>query len=191
MRGFLPAVAALFLLLPLPAGAEPARDIVDRAVEGDGFNGVALVGRGKTIDALEARGAADVAHGVPMTRDTRFEVGSISKWIAAIVVMKLVDQGKLDLDAPISRYLSDYRADTGAKLTLRRLRSHSSGLPNEILAARHRDRDDQRELRLCQARPARRRADGSELCRRWGERRTVTARRSPRQKLEHRLPRGP
>ncbi|WAS89752.1 serine hydrolase domain-containing protein [Nannocystis punicea] len=139
MKGFLPAVAALFLLLPLPAGAKPARDIVDRAVEADGFNGVALVGRGRTIDALEARGAADVAHGVPMTRDTRFEVGSISKWIAAIVVLKLVDRGKLDLDAPISRYLPDYRADTGAKLTLRRLMSHSSGLPNQILAARQAD----------------------------------------------------
>lgn len=49
-----------------------------------------------------------------MAMDTRFETGSVSKWIAAMVV----DQSKLARDAPILRYLPDYRADTGARLTL-------------------------------------------------------------------------
>jgi CubicO group peptidase (beta-lactamase class C family) len=159
MKGLLPAIVVLLLLAPRPAGAQPVHDIVDRAVEADGFNGVALVGRGGTIEAIEARGAADAGHGVPMTQDTRFEVGSVSKWIAAVVVMKLVDQGKLDLDAPIGSYLPDYRTDTGAKLTLRRLMSHSSGLPNQILAARQAD-PSIRGVELSQTEAVRRYASG-------------------------------
>lgn len=119
-----------------PAAAQSYHDIADASAEADGFNGVMLVGKGGRIAAVEGFGRADAGNGVPMLPNTRFETGSVSKWIASIVILKLVDQGKLDLDAPISRYLPDYRADTGARLTLRRLMSHSSGVPNQILAAR-------------------------------------------------------
>ncbi|WP_165831035.1 serine hydrolase domain-containing protein [Sphingomonas pokkalii] len=114
------------------------RDAIDAARD-DGFNGVALTARGKTIDHVAAIGVADAAHGVPLSDRSRFEIGSMSKWIASVIVLKLVDQGKLDLDTPIARYLPDYRADNGARLTLRRLMSHSSGLPNDILKARQAD----------------------------------------------------
>jgi CubicO group peptidase (beta-lactamase class C family) len=50
-------------------------------------------------------------------------------------VLKLVEAGKLSLDAPITTWLPDYRADTGAKVTLRRLLSNSSGVPNGFAPA--------------------------------------------------------
>ena len=100
------------------------------------FNGVILAGRGNEVNAVRTFGMADAESGRPIQTNTRFEAGSVSKWIAAMVVMKLVDQGKLALDVPILAYLPDYRADTGAKLTLRHLMSHSSGVPNDIAAAR-------------------------------------------------------
>ncbi|UGQ49226.1 beta-lactamase family protein [Massilia endophytica] len=84
-------------------------------------------------------GVADPRIQTPMALTTTFETGSVSKWIAAIVVMKLVDQGTLKLDEPIRTYLPDYRADTGSQLTLRHLMSHSSGVPNDIIAARKAD----------------------------------------------------
>ncbi|WBY08435.1 serine hydrolase [Sphingomonas sp. 7/4-4] len=142
------------------ASAQSYHDIADGFVETDGFNGVVLVGQGATVEAVEAFGTARAAWGVPMTTNTRFELGSMSKWFAAIVVLKLVDQGKLDLDAPISRYLPDYRADTGARLTLRHLMSHSSGLPNDVLKARQAD-PSSRGVELSQVEAVRRYASGT------------------------------
>lgn len=128
--------ACIAMLMSAPAVAQSAHDIASRYAEADNFNGVILVGTGSRIEAVEGFGSADAEHGVPMLPATRFETGSVSKWIASIVILKLVDRGKLDLDAPINTYLPEYRADTGARLTLRRLMSHSSGLPNQLLEAR-------------------------------------------------------
>lgn len=145
-RGRACGIALVWLALGAvaPVRAAPAEEY--RAIVADsalrGFNGVALVATGRRVDASVATGLAD-ADGVanlPMTVATRFETGSVSKWIASIVVMALVDRGTLALDAPITTYLPDYRADTGAKLTLRHLMSHSSGVPNQVVAALRADR---------------------------------------------------
>jgi CubicO group peptidase (beta-lactamase class C family) len=130
------------LALAVGAIAAPAvsASSFDAALAGfPGFNGTVLAGKGAQILFGRALGHADPQAGTPMKIDTRFETGSVSKWIASMVVMKLVDQGKLTLDAPILRYLPEYRADTGARLTLRHLMSHSSGVPNDIMAARKAD----------------------------------------------------
>jgi D-alanyl-D-alanine carboxypeptidase len=112
---------------------------VNRFVEKDGFNGVVLAGRNANIDFLRGYGMANAEAGLPMTTTTRFETGSVSKWIAAIVVMKLVEQGLLALDRPIAAYLPQYREDIANQVTLRHLMSHSSGIPNDIDAARKAD----------------------------------------------------
>jgi CubicO group peptidase (beta-lactamase class C family) len=103
------------------------------------FNGTIVVGRGSSILFSKAVGVADPQSQAPMALGTRFEAGSVSKWVASIAVMKMVDQGILRLDEPIRQYLPDYRADNGAKLTLRHLMSHSSGVPNDLIAARKAD----------------------------------------------------
>jgi CubicO group peptidase (beta-lactamase class C family) len=136
MRRVLLLMSGMIALASSPASAQSYHDIADAYLDRDGFNGVVLVGTGNRVEAVEGFGRADAENGVPMLPTTRFETGSVSKWIASILILKLVDQGKLDLDAPVSKYLPDYRPDTGAKLTLRRLMSHSSGLPNQLLEAR-------------------------------------------------------
>jgi CubicO group peptidase (beta-lactamase class C family) len=122
------------------AGATASASRFDAALASHpGFNGTVVVAQGTTILFGKALGSADPQAGTRMALNTRFEAGSVSKWIAAMVVLKLADQGKLALDAPITRCLPDYRADTGARLTLRHLMSHSSGVPNDIQAARKAD----------------------------------------------------
>jgi len=133
MRGLRMAAAVLALGMSAPCSAQSYHDLIDAS---EGFNGVALVGIGGHVSFVEGIGRADAANGVPMLTSTRFETGSVSKWIASIVILKLVDQDRLDIDAPITRYLPEYRADTGARLTLRRLMSHSSGVPNQLQEAR-------------------------------------------------------
>ncbi|WP_205746317.1 serine hydrolase domain-containing protein [Dyella amyloliquefaciens] len=134
-------LAGLALLMSLPALADCGRcaAIARRFAADNGFNGVVLVGHDNKVDYAEAFGLADAGAGTRISVDTPFEAGSVSKWIAAMVVMRLVQQGQLALDEPISTYLPDYRHDSGAKLTLRSLMTHASGVPNEIDEAIKRD----------------------------------------------------
>lgn len=72
-------------------------------------------------------GYADLQNRVPAGAETVSRVGSISKPIAAVAAMALLDAGKLDLDAPISAYLPDYPRQN-AGVTLRQLMSHTAGV---------------------------------------------------------------
>lgn len=69
-------------------------------------------------------------------RNTVFATSSMSKWIAALAVMKLVEQGRLDLDRPVESYLTRWRFPEGAfssrEVTARRLLSHTAGLTDGL-----------------------------------------------------------
>ncbi len=77
-----------------------------------------------------------VSHGRPVQRDTLFQVASLSKWITAWGVMTLVESGRIDLDAPVSRYLTRWRLPPSAYgndgVTVRRLLSHTAGLTDGL-----------------------------------------------------------
>lgn len=80
-------------------------------------------------------GLRDVERELPMTVDTVFRLGSVSKLFTATVLVRLRDQGKLDLDDPVKRYLPWF--DVGAvdeetpPITIRHLLTHTAGLPRE------------------------------------------------------------
>jgi CubicO group peptidase (beta-lactamase class C family)/D-alanyl-D-alanine dipeptidase len=78
-------------------------------------------------------GFADPKAKVPATAETVYRVGSVSKLFTDIAIMQLVEQGKVDLDAPVTRYLTDFRPRNqfGKNITLRQLMSHRSGLVRE------------------------------------------------------------
>lgn len=89
-----------------------------------------LVEKGKVF------GEHYVSAGGPVTRDTLFQLASLSKWATALGVMKLAADGKLDLDAPVSRYLSRWQlpeSEYGSEgVTARRLLSHTAGLTDGL-----------------------------------------------------------
>jgi CubicO group peptidase (beta-lactamase class C family) len=78
---------------------------------------------------------------LPVTTDTRFLIGSISKAYTATIAMQLVDEGRIELDAPVREYLPELRlkdSRAAAVITTRQLLSHTSGIddpPEEALAA--------------------------------------------------------
>ncbi len=78
-------------------------------------------------------GFADVQKQTPATADTVYRVGSVSKLFTDLAVMQLVEQGRLELDAPVSRVLPEFapRNPFKAPITLRQLMSHRSGLVRE------------------------------------------------------------
>lgn len=93
---------------------------------------VALVDRGGLIWS-RAWGKADAEGKVAATPATIYRAGSISKLFTDVAIMRLVEQGKVDLDAPVIRYLPDFRPDNpfGGAITLRQLMTHRSGLVRE------------------------------------------------------------
>ena len=75
-----------------------------------------------------ATGLRDVGRKLPVATGTAFPFASVSKTLTAAVVLQLVDEGKVDLDAPAARYLPAYSLDK--RITVRMLMDHRSSLPD-------------------------------------------------------------
>ena len=101
---------------------------------------VALVD-GNQIVWAQGFGFADPEKKIIATAQTVYRVGSVSKLFTDIGIMQLVEQGKINLDAPVSTYLEDFKpANQFAKpITLRQLMSHRAGLLREPIAGHYFD----------------------------------------------------
>ncbi len=92
---------------------------------------IAVIENGEII-LQKGYGYSNVDQGIKVTNTTGFNIGSISKTIAAWGVMKLVQEGKIDLDAPAKTYLTRWHLPESEfdanKVTIRRLLSHTAGL---------------------------------------------------------------
>ena len=94
------------------------------------LNGVVLVAENGKIIYEKAYGYADFAWGVKNSMDTKFRIYSASKQFTAMIIMQLVQEEKIDLDEPITSYLPYYRKDTGDKITVHNMLTHSHGIPD-------------------------------------------------------------
>ncbi|MBI5351986.1 MAG: beta-lactamase family protein [Chloroflexi bacterium] len=92
--------------------------------------GVALGVWHKGVETTAGFGVTSVEHPLPVTPDTLFQVGSISKTFTATIIMQLVEQGKIDLNAPVKKYLKDFRLKDKTvekRVTVRHLLTHMGG----------------------------------------------------------------
>jgi CubicO group peptidase (beta-lactamase class C family) len=99
--------------------------------------GLALgVVRDGSLEFFSAHGLADIATKTPVSEDTVFRIGSITKTFTAIAVMQLVEQGLVDLEAPANAYLRAYqlipRDPAWRPATLRHLLTHTAGIGEEV-----------------------------------------------------------
>ena len=143
-------LAALSLFAtPLPADDQPAPASIAAAlqpfVESHTLAGaVALVASKDKVLAVETVGFADIAAQKPMTADTLFWIASQSKAMTATALMMLVDEGKVNVDDAVEKYLPEFRGQMVAveqdaahvllrrpahPITVREALSHISGLP--------------------------------------------------------------
>jgi CubicO group peptidase (beta-lactamase class C family) len=83
---------------------------------------------------FHGHGLADIGTNTPITEDTVFRVGSITKTVTAIAVMQLYEQGRVDLDAPANDFLRAFQLVLAQKgwqpATLRHLLTHTGGIPD-------------------------------------------------------------
>ena len=110
--------------------ADPVDDAVKNVMTAHQIPGLVLqvVQHGQTIKTA-AYGQANLEWNIPATPDTVFEIGSITKQFTAACILILMQDGKLSLDDPISRYLTNTPAGW-SDITIRHLLTHTSGITN-------------------------------------------------------------
>ena len=134
--------ATILLLIAMPALADPDA-VLERVVRDGAIPGiVAMVAKSERVIYQKAVGLADVAGGKPMQVDSIFRIASMTKPMTSVAMMQFVDDGRVDLDAPMSDYLDDFEplpvliavsdgqpVYSGEKYvpTIRQLLSHSAG----------------------------------------------------------------
>ena len=110
------------------AAIAKARALVDREMARTLAPGVSVaVARDGRLVWSEAIGCADVELQVPMTTTTRLRIGSVSKPLTAAALGRLVEDGRLDLDAPVQRYVPDFPKKAWP-VTTRELAGHLAGV---------------------------------------------------------------
>jgi CubicO group peptidase (beta-lactamase class C family) len=101
---------------------------IDEAVKNDQFSGAVLVARNGKVLLEKAAGRANRESGSPVTIETQFRNGSMNKMFTAVGILQLVEAGKLSLDDPLGKHLTDYpNKDVASKVTVRHLLTHSGG----------------------------------------------------------------
>lgn len=110
-------------------------EFITQSMQAKGIPGVA-VGLWYNDQAWTAGfGVTNLDHPLPVTDETLFQIGSITKTFTALAIMQLVEQGQIDLDAAIHTYLPDFRAQdetVAASVTVRHLLTHLSGWEGDL-----------------------------------------------------------
>jgi CubicO group peptidase (beta-lactamase class C family) len=147
----LPSILLVLAAAPVTAAAQPSADTTASAIDrfiraravADSFSGSVLVAHNGVPVLRAGYGLADRDKRAPVTPETKFNLGSIDKLITRIAIWQLVAAGKLDLDAPVGRYLADYpNTDVRERVTARQLYQMRSGI-GDFFGDEFRRRHDQ------------------------------------------------
>lgn len=143
LGGILPGNAAIAATLGKSTTAQPAhtaadaqlRSLLHRLTTADGAPGALVAQRDRHGSVVLTSGVADVDSQAPVRGDSRFRIGSMTKPFVATVVLQLVGEHRVDLDAPVERYLPGVvrgHGNDGRVITVRMLLQHTSGLPDYL-----------------------------------------------------------
>jgi D-alanyl-D-alanine carboxypeptidase len=116
---------------------EPAIAAINRALASSTDPGivVAITDRYQTRKIM-VHGSADLKRRIPLTTNSRFALGSISKSFTAVALMQLADEHRFDPRTPINRYVRSFAVNSNfPDITGHDLMSHTSGLPNYLVDA--------------------------------------------------------
>lgn len=125
----------VFLRLILPTSLFAQKDRIDTFIENSmtrqGIVGLAvgIIKDGKIIKT-KGYGSSNLELNIPVTPNTVFKLGSVSKHIIAVAIMKFMQEGKLHLDDPVTKFFTDAPPHWN-KITIRHLLNHTSGLIRE------------------------------------------------------------
>src|SRR4051812_22876853 len=115
--------------IPSPSPAANLESFVDTFAREHDFSGTILVHESATRKYARSFGSADRAFNVPADSNTRYRIASITKLFTSALILQLRDEGKLDLNGSIRKYLPDYAGEGADDITIHHLLNHTSGLP--------------------------------------------------------------
>ncbi|PXV60295.1 CubicO group peptidase, beta-lactamase class C family [Dyella jiangningensis] len=124
------AMICLLCSAHLFAQTRAVRDFVDQYADAHHYSGSILVQWHDGSQLVRSYGLANIPFRVANTPQTRFKIASVTKLFTSVLILQLVEQGRIDLDQPIKTYLPDYPGEAGSKVTIQQLLNHTSGLPS-------------------------------------------------------------
>ncbi|MBL1073404.1 beta-lactamase family protein [Nocardia sp. 2] len=120
---------------PTTAPASPALMKALNDLVQNGFPGAQVTVDGPGGHRTVSAGAGDLATGAPITDNSHVRIGSNTKTYVSTVLLQLVAEGKVELDAPVERYLPNVvrgNGNDGNRITVRQLLQHTTGLPEYL-----------------------------------------------------------
>lgn len=127
------AALAAFALLPLTSWADEIDDIIQAEMKARMIPGASLlVTKDDKVIRRSVYGKANIELDVDMKPESVFESGSIGKTFTATVILQLMEEGKLSLDDPLSKYL-DWAPPTWSAVTLHHMLGHTTGIKDYAL----------------------------------------------------------
>ncbi len=127
---FITLMSSQIITAQTQSKAAQIEDLINLYSEYGQFNGSVLVAEDGEVIYKNGFGKANMEWDIPNAPNTKHRLGSITKQFTAMLILQLVEEGKLKLDVPITTYLPDYPKATGDKITLHHLLTHTSGIPN-------------------------------------------------------------
>ena len=105
--------------------------VVNTLYENGQFSGAVLVSvKGKVV-YKKAVGYASLEDSIPNTCDTKFRIASFTKPFTAMLILQLVEDGRIKLDGKLADYLPEFTVDGGGKITIHQLLTHTAGITGE------------------------------------------------------------
>ena len=94
------------------------------------FNGAVLVATKGKVDLLSSKGISSRQLGARINTRSKFKIASITKTFTAVMILQLMEAGKLNLNATIGQYFPAYTGEGRDRVTVEHLLTYSSGIPN-------------------------------------------------------------
>jgi len=100
----------------------------------DTFFGTILIAIGDSILLNRGYGMSNLSYDIPNEANTKYMIGSTTKPFTKVILLKLIDQGIIEMDATIDNYLPEYPKKNATRITIRHLLFHTSGIPHHMFA---------------------------------------------------------
>ena len=134
-RRLLLSILLFIHILPVAHGQRTAMKALEQDIDnflntpaGTHFSGVIMIAQKGKVRYKSVKGFSDQEQKKPFSLQSPFLLGSVSKQITAVLVLREYDQQRLDLNAPLKRYLPDLQQSWADSITLHQLLNHSSGV---------------------------------------------------------------
>jgi CubicO group peptidase (beta-lactamase class C family) len=126
----------LLFICPWQAKSQDVFQSIDENLaaiyEKHAFSGSVLVAREGKVIYRKNVGLADREHHISIGPETKFELASLSKIFTAVLVLQLVESGKIKLNAPVSDYVQEFTRSDAGNITIHHLLSHTSGIQDFV-----------------------------------------------------------